>query len=80
MQLTLEDYARIQRESVSAVRLSLAKEVTQQAEELLRSSEHHDFKSAVDLIMRLRAEEPYNSGVRQQVSEAIQAKASEVKK
>jgi hypothetical protein len=79
-QLSLEDYARIQSEAVSETRVQFALELTRQAEELLRHSEHHTFDSAIALLLKLREGEPANSNGKQQVSDRIASKVNHARK
>lgn len=69
--VSASDYSALQRQAVRDVRMETAQELTAQAEQLMRLSEHHTFASALALLERLRAGEPSNAGLREQILQRI---------
>ena len=66
MTITHTSYLTAQKIARSEIRLAEAREISDQAERLLQC-EHHTFASAVDLLMRLRSEEPDGLSIREQI-------------
>jgi len=60
-QLSLETAKRLVR---LQLRIADAKELVSQAEELLQHSEHLTFDSSLELLERLRIQEPENDSIR----------------
>lgn len=73
--MSADEYSALQSHAASSIRLKLARELTEQAEELLRVSEHHTFDSALALLERLRAQEPANLSTAQRIADALNSAA-----